>query len=74
MRLSTEQLREAREIVEQWRRPSLRDEEWQAEMNQKLGDIDPPRPPASDTKLERLERTLLKWISAAAAASSPRER
>jgi hypothetical protein len=61
MRLSTEQLREAREIVEQWRRPSQRDEEWEAEVSKVRALNAPPRPSASDLKLERLERALVNW-------------
>lgn len=61
MRLSTEQLREAREIVEQWRRPSQRDEEWEAEVSKVRALREPPRPSASDRKLERLERALVNW-------------
>jgi hypothetical protein len=61
MRLSTEQLREAREIVEQWRRPSQRNEEWDAEVSKVRALSDRPRPSASDLKLERLERALVNW-------------
>jgi hypothetical protein len=41
----------------------LRDEEWEAELTELIGrlQVDPPRPSASDRKLERLERALVNW-------------
>ena len=58
MPLSKEQLREVQEIVEQWRRPSLRAADWQAEITVSRADF-LTRPPASDLRLDRLDRALM---------------
>ncbi len=59
MGLSKEQLREIQEIVEQWRRPSLRTAEWFTDGSEGNSELVPPRPTTSDVKLHRLERTLV---------------
>jgi hypothetical protein len=58
MPLSKDQLREVQEIVEQWRRPRLRDADWRAEISVSRADF-LTRPPASDLRLDRLDRALL---------------
>ena len=58
MPLSKEQLREVQEIVEQWRRPSQRAADWQIEVGVRRADF-LTRPPASDLRLDRLDRALM---------------